>query len=512
MATNSVLNVINTKKTPAIFDNQVATKSEKKPVSDVAVATLDQSLTPVVKLGMRDKIIKKIETIESKIDRCRWLSPLMFFQLKIDFWVKQIEADLNSSKLAKFSAWLDRTGKKDEIVRSLALFLVKLPLKAARNILRSIIGVFKAVGYSLVHPIKALTKLAKLIVIMLDELRKPETWTKIGAGMMGAGLGQACVGNPLSVLSVIIGAALSFTGFTVGALVATVKAYNDHKSKGSQEAWIVAKNAAVNNMHNQSAAFSESMMTGFLMGLLIGGVQKAVRDKELAKQQQIENERAIREKQWVFDRAKKRLQIEFDERMADFNAHKQQYAQDFAKKVTDTYKLPPAEASIDTQNNIRLIWHGKDVNTIVKSRYAGLGPKVRQWVDTSEINNESSKLTFFIHPDGRNKMAFQLHYLHKEPEHFVTTNYYLPDVETHMWKTTSVTKTVPAREFLDMEYQEWGSGIPQLETPLNKITMMKDVEILEGLKDIGIPNQVPVIPVVDSITPIAVGGLATSQS
>ncbi|MBS0655324.1 MAG: hypothetical protein JSR46_06085, partial [Verrucomicrobia bacterium] len=146
----------------------------------------------------------------------------------------------------------------------LATFLVKLPARAVRNIVKVLYDIVKTCIYAAVHPLKALNQLAKLLVNLAYELTKPETWTKIGAGMIGASCGQALItGSPLSAIGVGIGAAMVIGGLSVGALQAALEA--EEGSRGE---------AALQNLDQQIQEIPETMLTGFLLGLLMGGIRR----------------------------------------------------------------------------------------------------------------------------------------------------------------------------------------------------------------------------------------------
>ena len=165
--------------------------------------------------------------------------------------------------LIEFNKWLDDNGQ-GEWHKQLAISLAKLPLKAARNIVSMIFNIIDSIIYAAAHPLRSLNSAVKAIVNVTYELTKPENWTRLGAGMIGTNLGQAAIiQNPLSLVSVGIGAALMFAGITVGALKAALDTECGDKFT-----------AAYNNLVMQLKSIPEPGLTGFLIGLILGAVQR----------------------------------------------------------------------------------------------------------------------------------------------------------------------------------------------------------------------------------------------
>jgi hypothetical protein len=106
---------------------------------------------------------------------------------------------------------------------------------------------------------------------LVHELMQPETWSKMGAGMMGASLGQAAMGNPLSVVGLVIGLSLLAGGISIGMIKAALKADKTQR-------WTMAKA----NFMSQVKELPEVFAIGFFMGLLIGAIQKAVYENQKA--------------------------------------------------------------------------------------------------------------------------------------------------------------------------------------------------------------------------------------
>ncbi len=192
--------------------------------------------------------------------------PNFIVQQKIDELAIYIQGKF--APLTKFNEWLDSNGEGNWH-RQLATFLVKLPLRAVRNILNLLYNIIKELFFAMSHPLKALNHLAHLIVSLIYELSKPETWSKMGVGMVGASFGQALVtGNPLSIIGLLVGSSLLVSGLSFGALKA---AFNAEKSEGFSKAKA--------QVLSQLMQLPESFLTGFFMGLLIGGIQRAAYEK-----------------------------------------------------------------------------------------------------------------------------------------------------------------------------------------------------------------------------------------
>ncbi len=146
----------------------------------------------------------------------------------------------------------------------MATFLAKLPLRVVRNEINLLYTLIKTLLYVGVHPLRASVEAAELLVHLIDQLTKPEAWTKIGAGVTGGGIGQSLVsGNPLSLIAIGVGGALMVSGLSVGALKAAVKAPEDQKLQ-----------AALDNFFSQVKGVPEALLTGLTNGVISGAIQK----------------------------------------------------------------------------------------------------------------------------------------------------------------------------------------------------------------------------------------------
>ena len=215
-------------------------------------------------LNLHNRSIIWLNKAEQKLDE---ILPNNQLQEKIDQMAAVLAKKL--SPLTDFNRWLDSNGQ-GAWYSQMATFLVKLPVRVARNIISMIYDIIYAAAYTMVHPIKATVRLAKLVVTLAHELSKPETWTKIGIGIIGGSLGQTCLSfQPFSVMGIGIGAALALAGISVGALKHAIQAERGQKSE-----------AVIKYLGNQCLQLPETLLTGLSIGLLIGGIQRLVQPTE----------------------------------------------------------------------------------------------------------------------------------------------------------------------------------------------------------------------------------------
>lgn len=189
-------------------------------------------------------------------------APNFSFQNKIDALGAKIEKKF--AGLTKFNAWLDSNGQ-GAWYKQLAIFLAKLPLRSIRNILKLLYNTIKGVINFCIHPITSVHEFINNLRTLCRELLKPETWSKIGIGMIGGGLGQAALGSPISVISMGIGAAFLAAGLTVGSIQAARAVDRGLRT-----------NAVGQYLLGQAKQLPELLMTGFSMGLIMGCIQRSV--------------------------------------------------------------------------------------------------------------------------------------------------------------------------------------------------------------------------------------------
>ena len=226
-----------------------------------------QENQPAAAQGWHTRLINQINNCERKLDE---LIPNNSIQKNIDSLVERLEKKF--SPLYEFNKWLNSNGD-GKWYQQLATFLVKLPARSVRNIIQLLYNIIKGIVYAATHPLKSLTHLAKMLIALAHELTKPEVWSKMGVGLIGAGLGQSLVtGDPMSVIEMGIGAAMVIGGVSVGALRAALEAEKDNRLE-----------AAKQNLFSQAKELPESMLTGFCMGLITGAIQRAIRESQPKK-------------------------------------------------------------------------------------------------------------------------------------------------------------------------------------------------------------------------------------
>lgn len=203
------------------------------------------------------RAIHFLDGIEKKIDT---ILPNFFFQQKIDDLAGFIKSKF--SKLTTFNHWISSNGN-GAWYKQLAVSLCKLPLRVARNFVLLLFNIVKIALQTVVHPAKAVVKLAKLIVNLVHEITLPETWSKMGAGIVGAGVGQGIItGNPISVIAMGIGGAMIIAGLTFGALKGAILAERGHRLEG-----------VGHELFKQALQLPESFLVGMCLGMLMGAVQ-----------------------------------------------------------------------------------------------------------------------------------------------------------------------------------------------------------------------------------------------
>src|SRR5262249_25257758 len=153
--------------------------------------------------NLRERTIHYLDQLDAKLDK-KW--PNLTIQNKFDHIYNYLQTKF--APLKEFNEWLDSNGH-GKWYAQLSTFLAKLPLRAVRNIVRLLYAIIKGAAYSVVHPLKASIHVARLILLLLDELTKPETWSKMSVGILGASVGQTLItGNPLSLIGIGIGGAM----------------------------------------------------------------------------------------------------------------------------------------------------------------------------------------------------------------------------------------------------------------------------------------------------------------
>jgi len=184
--------------------------------------------------------------------------------------IKKLNDWLNEDEFNRLQPWT-------QAIQSLAIFLAKLPLRAVRNILNMLINIVRAAVYAVSQPLQTTTKLAKMLVLLLKALMEPGTWSRMGAGMLGATLGQAALGNPLAPIGLIIGGAMLCGGLCAGALVTAIKYRHE-------EGCLAEVGKAI---FLQLKQCPEAFLTGFLLGLMFGAIRAQQHKATQAQQQRV---------------------------------------------------------------------------------------------------------------------------------------------------------------------------------------------------------------------------------
>jgi len=182
-----------------------------------------------------------------------------------NFYTKSIEPLLIEGE--KLNKWINKN-EYGAWYKNLTSFIIKLPIRAIRNILNLAYNIIKGTIYAFVHPLKALNNFAHFFIHFLHSLTIPSTYTKIGAGIMGAAAGQAIysaghLGIP-TIVGLAVGGSLIGIGLMAGAIKSGIEA-----PKGLEGEAIKAE------LWSQLKAIPESALTGFIMGAIFGAIQKA---------------------------------------------------------------------------------------------------------------------------------------------------------------------------------------------------------------------------------------------
>jgi hypothetical protein len=210
------------------------------------------------------RLIQLLDKADAKIEA---ILPNFKIQTKLDNAADRIKEFF--SPLTKFNNWIDRSNN-GKWYAEIGLFLTKLPLKVARNILRLVYNLIEAALFTTVHPLKALNKFVKCLVNLIHALTKPETWLKIGASVVGASIGNALIsGNPFSLIALAIGGAMIYAGLAFSVVKAAIAAKRGERM-----------DAVGLELLLQIKEIPESLLTGFAMGLMMGYLQKTIQEHQ----------------------------------------------------------------------------------------------------------------------------------------------------------------------------------------------------------------------------------------
>lgn len=227
----------------------------------VAIATLqDPALatdaSPVPAKGWHERAVTYLEEIDSRLNEI----PNLPIQKTLDSVGEYIEKKFEALK--PFKEWLETNGE-GAWYKKLALYLVKLPLRAAYNIINWLYKIIREVFCFIAHPLQGLNKIAKWLVELAHALSQPETWSQLGAGIVGISLGHAAIANPLSIPALIIGGAMTALGLSFSVLKAAVESAQGKKLE------MIKK-----TLSKQAQEIPEAIVTGVLLGMILAGIQK----------------------------------------------------------------------------------------------------------------------------------------------------------------------------------------------------------------------------------------------
>lgn len=213
-----------------------------------------------VKMPWHEKAISYLNTLDTKLEE---VLPNLPFQDQADQIGRQIEAIF--APLEGFNVMLDKSIGK-EWYHQLATFLAIIPVRAARNIIRTLYNLIKAILNTAIHPLKSLNNLAKLFIQLLNQLTHPDAWQKIGAGIVGSQVGQGLMtGNVFSTIGLGIGLSMLAVGLSFNAVKSAIKAEAGKRMDAAKE-----------SVYDYKQEVFEAALTGLYTGMALGYVQNSI--------------------------------------------------------------------------------------------------------------------------------------------------------------------------------------------------------------------------------------------
>jgi hypothetical protein len=201
--------------------------------------------------------------------------PNFSFQTAIDETIQAAEASfLESSGPA--ALWLNTT-PKGSLLTQVFVLAATFPMRILCNFFVMLLKLVKAVVYVLTHPLQSIFKGIDLFLQFVEKFTEAKTWTIMGAGFVGASIGQCAVGNPFSLPMLTIGLVMMVIGLVAG---------------GFSAAWVADAgegiNAALTECYEHLIKLPAALATGFLTGLIVGGIQHSVHEAhQLAQAKQM---------------------------------------------------------------------------------------------------------------------------------------------------------------------------------------------------------------------------------
>ena len=283
-------------------------------------------------VSLRDRAIQQLNTWEERLDT---IMPNFPLQVRIDQLVDELEKKFDP--LVTFNNWLDSNGH-GAWVSKLAQFLCKLPIRAARTIIQQLYLVIKGLVYGTTHPLKALNKAAQMLILLPFELAKPETWSQIGAGMVGSSLGDAAImGGFLSLIGLGIGGAMIAGGVSIGTLNASLRAKEGE-----------CMHAASEYLLDQSQKLLETLVASFYMGIITGAIRKAIREHQTKVPNTKENRQVVQEPKSLNHSAPLELKDQMDKMIA-------------TKNLPTYSHLKYHDATLGRNAAVEIVWDQKDL-------------------------------------------------------------------------------------------------------------------------------------------------------
>lgn len=212
---------------------------------------------------------KVIQILNESNQKLEAAVPSNRVQTLIDnFYTKRLLPLMQGEKARAFQTWLESNGE-GEWYKKLATCLLKLPLRSVRDILEMVYHVLKASIYGLVHPLKSLNETGLFFMRLIEALKRSETYTALGAGMLGSSLGIYAVTGLYAPTAVgfAVGALFLGAGICFGAIRIA------NRTGGFQVT--VKRDRIMEHLKLVPQAFT----TGFLTGVVFGAICRVPAEK-----------------------------------------------------------------------------------------------------------------------------------------------------------------------------------------------------------------------------------------
>lgn len=344
----------------------IINEPNKNPSNEILVPKPE--VQTISKYDLKSHAFNKIDEAEA------WLNkkiPKLGVQRVYDNVCEWIETgtQAQAAELREFNKWVEDLGQ-GPWYEKLGIFLAKLPIKVARNIWSLVVNFIKLAistpTYFLIHPMKFFLKLAKILI----ELMQPETWTKIGGGLMGSSAATAAVTGGFSAVTFAIGAALAFAGISVGTLKTVLIAEKGMKMQAGEE-----------YLGRQALQLTESFTTSLCLVFTLEGIQQVIRGIQKLDNY-CKNKSAISSSKQahIHNQSQEYLQNHPDLPKGYSLSHNDNY---FTLKW-NANKFPDGAPSIDgaTYNGVTQVWTRTETSSSWVTRWTSDG-YVTEYVTTS---------------------------------------------------------------------------------------------------------------------------------